>query len=200
MTVTPWFLKIPDSAHRGAQNPLPKTILARRTGRLGSVRMIFPPNAPNPATSRPSAEHSSFQRFSFQRFSFSRSPLLPRNPLFPALRSAPTAVSRASRQKQIPSSGRRPRCQARPTCRTSHRKRRGHHEADRSANRGETLSATKALFFHGFMSCAAGEAEALPPSPWRDAGAGVPRRGSERCGQLQPADHARVRGNRFRGR
>jgi hypothetical protein len=66
--------------------------------------MIFPPNAPNPATSRPSAEHSSFQRFSFQRSSFSRSPLFPRNPLFPALRSAPTAVSGTSRQKQIPSS------------------------------------------------------------------------------------------------
>ena len=104
VTVTPWFLKIPDSAHRGAQNPLPKTILARWTGRLGSVPMIFPPNAPNPATSRPSAEHSSFQGFSFQRFSFSRSPLSPRNPHFPALRSAPTAVSGASRQKQIPSS------------------------------------------------------------------------------------------------
>jgi hypothetical protein len=104
VTVTPWFLKIPDSAHRGAQNPLPKTILARRTGRLGSVPMIFPPNAPNPATSRPSAEHSYFRSFSFQRFSYSRRPLFPRNPLFPALRSAPTAVSGASRQKQIPSS------------------------------------------------------------------------------------------------
>jgi len=31
-------------------------------------------------------------------------PLFPRNPLFPALRSSPTAVSGASRQKQIPSS------------------------------------------------------------------------------------------------
>ena len=90
VTVTPWFLKIPDSAHRGAQNSLPKTILARRTGKLRSELMNFPPEFPDPATSRPSAEHSSFQRFSF-----SRSPLFPRTPLFPALRSGPSAVSGA---------------------------------------------------------------------------------------------------------
>ena len=34
-------------------------------------------------------------------------PLFPRNPLFPALRSGPTTVSEASRQKQIPSSNRK---------------------------------------------------------------------------------------------
>ena len=104
MTAEPWFSKTSDSARRTAKKPLPKTILARRTGKLRSKPMNFPPKSPHPARSRPSAEHSSFQRFSFQRFSFSRSPLFPRNPLFPALRSGPTAVSGASRQKQIPSS------------------------------------------------------------------------------------------------
>ncbi len=47
-----WFLKIPDSAHLGAQNPLPKTILAKRPGRLRAEPMIFPPYTPNPARFR----------------------------------------------------------------------------------------------------------------------------------------------------
>jgi hypothetical protein len=59
-------------------------------------------NPPDFASFRCGAEHSSFQNFSFQRFSFTQTPLFPRNPSFPVLRSGPTAVSGASRQKQIP--------------------------------------------------------------------------------------------------
>jgi len=39
-----------------------------------------------------------------QRFSFTQSPLFPRNPHVPVLRSGPPAVSGASRKKQFPSS------------------------------------------------------------------------------------------------
>jgi len=63
--------------------------------------------SPASASSWRQAGYSSFQRFSFQHFSSTRSPLFPRNPHFPALRSVSLALSEASRRKQIPSSQRR---------------------------------------------------------------------------------------------
>jgi alpha-L-fucosidase len=64
-----------------------KEILAKRSGELHSRQMPPPVNSPDSAKSRRSAEHSSFQRFSFQHFSFTQTPLFPRNPFFPRLRS-----------------------------------------------------------------------------------------------------------------
>jgi hypothetical protein len=103
-TAEPWFSTSSDSARPTAKKPLPKTILARRTRRLRFEAMIFPPKAPNPArfwrgmgTFLSETPATDVAKHLF-------SPLSPRNPLFPALRSAPTAVSRASRRKQMPSS------------------------------------------------------------------------------------------------
>ena len=79
-------------------------ILAKRSGELRSWRMKTVVKSPNLARFWRSTEHSSFQRFSFQHFSFTQIPLFPRNPHFPALRSDPMALSKASRRKQIPSS------------------------------------------------------------------------------------------------
>jgi len=45
----------------------------------------------------------SLSAFQFSAFQLYQSPLFPSNPLFPALRPSLTAVSAASRQKQIPS-------------------------------------------------------------------------------------------------
>lgn len=94
-TGEPWFSKTSGSAHRAAKKPLPKTILGRRTGRLHFKTMILPPKAPNSAKSRrgmgsflPETPATNAPKHLFR-------PLLPRNPLFPALRTGPTAVSAA---------------------------------------------------------------------------------------------------------
>ena len=97
-TTALWFSKISDSAQRTAKKPLPKTILARRIGKLRSRQMNFPPKSSSLPTPRHPAAHCSVQHFSF--------PALPPpcNSLFPDLRSGPTAVSGTSRKQQIPSS------------------------------------------------------------------------------------------------
>ena len=103
--------------------PLPKTILARRTGRLRSASVVFRRNIPNPAksrrrfgiflpkhrppTHRTRREHSrphqnrQSRKSAWPPASTSSAPLSPRTPLFSVLRSGPTAVSGASRQKQF---------------------------------------------------------------------------------------------------
>ena len=103
-TAEPWFSTSSDSAHRAAKKPLPKTILARWTRRLRFEAMIFHPKAHNPARSRRGMGTFLSETPATDATKHLFSPLSPRNPLFPALRSAPTAVSRASRRKQIPSS------------------------------------------------------------------------------------------------
>ena len=87
-----WFSNTPDTPIGLKKQPLPKKILAKRLGKLCSRQMKIAMKPLTLAKTRRAAEHSSFQRFSFQRFSFTQSPLFPRNPLFPALRSSPTAV------------------------------------------------------------------------------------------------------------
>ena len=66
--------------------------------------MNFPPKSPNLAKSRRGLELSITETSPIDAPKHLFRPLLPRNPHFPALRSGPTAVSGASRQKQIPSS------------------------------------------------------------------------------------------------
>jgi hypothetical protein len=78
--------------------------LARREGKLRSRSMKTAVKSPAPAPfqGEPGIFSPNHRRPS-QR-NTSSAPLFPRNPLFPALRSASTAVPEAIRPKQIPSS------------------------------------------------------------------------------------------------
>ena len=106
--------------------PLPKTILARRNGGLPSATMVNPPTIPNPAKPRRrfgiflpkdrqpthrarrqrSRAHQKRQsrKLAWPTANTSSAPISPRTPRLPILRSGPTAVSGALRQKQFPSS------------------------------------------------------------------------------------------------
>ncbi len=103
-TAQPWFSTGSDSTRPTAIKPLPKTILARREGKLRSRSMKNAVKSPAPAPfqGEPGIFSPNHRRPS-QR-NTSSAPLFPRNPLFPALRSASTAVPEAIRPKQIPSS------------------------------------------------------------------------------------------------
>jgi hypothetical protein len=103
VTVTPWFLKVPDSAHLGAQKPLPKAILAKRPERLRSSLMIFHPNAPNPARSGQGMGTLLSETPATDAPKHLFRPFSPRTRVFHALRSVPSALPAASRKKQIPS-------------------------------------------------------------------------------------------------
>ena len=86
------------------KQPQPQEILATRTGKLRSRRMIFPPKSPNAAISRPTPEVFPPKHRPPTHRNTANAPLSPRNPLFPTLWSGPTAGSVAARQKQFPRS------------------------------------------------------------------------------------------------
>ena len=97
-TAQPWFSTGSDSTRPTAIKPLPKTILARREGKLRSRSMKTAVKSPAPAPfqGEPGIFSPNHRRPSQRNTSSA--------PLFPALRSASTAVPEAIRPKQIPSS------------------------------------------------------------------------------------------------
>ena len=96
MMAASWFSNTPEKGEQASclllSQPLPREILAKRFGKLRSQQMEIAVKNPDSTKTRRAAASSPFQRFSFQYFSFTHSPLFPRNPLFPALRSCPKCL------------------------------------------------------------------------------------------------------------
>ena len=85
------------------KKPPPKTILAKRIGKLRSLRMNVTAKTNNGTRHTSVSPRFSSLLTAHSALFTSLSPLSPRNPLFPRLRSGHQLFQRPSPQKQIPS-------------------------------------------------------------------------------------------------